>query len=147
MLPAAAAPVALPRTHSIFLDPTTASYPARDLLKLLKATDATPGDQNNLKMPDISLVFKGRGDKVTFKKTQAAWEYYCPSDKPCANYLGNKLNVTVTDGLSNVTGLLTQPVKPRPGECVQHMVSCHCRECCQVLGCVTNSVMSVGRAC
>lgn len=92
----------------------TATYPVRDFLKLLKATDATPGDQNNLKIPYASLVFKDRGDKLTFKKSQAAWEYHCPSDQPCADYLGNKLNVTVTDGLSNVTGLLTQPVKPRP---------------------------------
>ncbi|WIA17497.1 hypothetical protein OEZ85_014335 [Tetradesmus obliquus] len=92
----------------------TATYPVRDFLKLLKATDATPGDQNNLKIPYASLVFKDRGDKLAFKKPQAAWEYYCPSDQPCADYLGNKLNVTVTDGLSNVTGLLTQPVKPRP---------------------------------
>jgi hypothetical protein len=94
----------------------TASYPIRDLLKMLRATDATPGDQNNLKIPSVSLVFKGRGDRLAFKKPQSAWEYYCPSDQPCANYLGNKLNVTVTDGLSTVTGLLTQPVKLRPGE-------------------------------
>jgi hypothetical protein len=94
-----------------------ASYPVRDLLKLLKATDATPGDQNTLRFPTIALAFNNRGDKITFKKTQGAWEYYCPSDKPCANYLGNKMNVTVSDGLSNVIGVLTQPVKPRPGGC------------------------------
>jgi hypothetical protein len=94
-----------------------ASYPVRDLLKLLRATDTTPGDQNTLKIPTIALLLKNRGDKITFKKAQGAWEYYCPSDKPCANYLGNKLSVTVSDGLSNVVGVLTQPVKPRPGGC------------------------------
>lgn len=93
----------------------TAQYPVADLLATLKASDAN-GDA--LSIPKLTLRYPDRGDRLTYRKSTAAWEYYCASDQGCANYLGNELVASVSDGVNSVTGVLIQPVKPRPGGAV-----------------------------